>query len=124
MKRWPMFAGLLGLVGVSSVALADIAGGPVFAGGGRQAVVRCMVYNAGPGTATITSHVITTGGTPVPLSFDSCRGTLAAGRLCVIAAPVEQVAHACRFLTSGGNVRGTIAVYSDSDALLHSSDMQ
>jgi hypothetical protein len=125
MKRWSMCAGLLGLIGMSSSAFADLAGGPVFAGGGRQGQVRCMVFNAGPGTATITSHSITTGGSPVPLSFDSCGTTLASRRLCVLAAaPVEQVAHACRVVATGGALRGTIAVYSDSDAMLHSSDLR
>jgi hypothetical protein len=125
MKIGLMCVGLLGLAGLSSVALADISGGPVYVGGGRQALVRCMVYNAGPGIATITNHVITTGGTPVPLFYDVCGATLNPGRLCVIAATeVAQVAHSCRFRTSGGNLRGTIAVYGETDNMLHSSDMR
>jgi hypothetical protein len=93
MKSWSMFVGLLGLVALSGVALADISGGPVFEGGGRQAGVRCMVFNAGPGVATITAKLITTGdGAAVDLDSDSCPRTLGARRACVIAAaPVAQV---------------------------------
>jgi hypothetical protein len=112
------------LVSLSSVALADISGGPVFAGGGRQETVRCIVFNAGPGSATITSHAIIAGA-PVSLAEDTCGATLAARRTCVIsAARVDQVAHSCLFVTSGGRLRGTVAVYDDNDDMLHSSDMR
>jgi hypothetical protein len=125
MKIRPMFVGLLVLAGLSSVALADISGGPVFEGGGRQEVVRCMLFNAGPGTATITSHEIATGGTPVSLAENSCGATLAAKHTCIISAvSVELGAHTCRFETNGGNLRGIIAVYGASDNMLHSSDMR
>jgi len=125
MKIWSIFVGLLGLAVLSSVALADISGGPLFSGGGTQVAVRCMVFNAGPGRATFTARQITTGGTPVILTFDSCGATLGVGRACVIAAsPVAQVVHSCRFVTTGGNLRGTIAVYGATDDMLHSSDMR
>ena len=116
---------LLALVGSSTVALADISGGPVFGGGAYQTYARCMVFNAGPGVATISSHAITYGdGTIVALNFDSCGATLGAFRACVIGGPVKGFATMCRFLTSGGNLRGTISLYDFSDYLLHSSDMR
>ena len=85
-----------------------------------------MVFNAGPGVATITNKVIVQSeGIAVDLSDDTCGPTLAARRACIIAAaPIEQVAYSCRFVTSGGRLRGTIAVYGDTDNMLHSSDLR
>ena len=79
MKIRSMFVGLLAVAGSSSLALADISGGPVFSSGVVN--VRCMVFNDGPGTATITSNVITTGGTPIELNYDVCGATLPSGKI-------------------------------------------
>lgn len=125
MKSHLMLIGLFALGFSSTAAMADISGGPVFNGGNTQLQVRCMVFNAGPGVATLGNKAITTGGTPVTLTFNSCGASLAAGKLCVIAVtPVAQVAHSCKFVTSGGELRGTIAVYGNGDQLRHSSDMR
>lgn len=122
MKLRLLFASLLTLGLPGNGAFADISGGPVYAG--DQTYVRCMVYNAGPGTATITGNFITTGGEPIVLDADSCGATLAPGKLCVIAGLVGDTAHACRIRGSGGVLRGTIAVYVDGNLVRHSADLR
>lgn len=106
---------------LSNGATADVSGGPVFFGG--EGYVRCMVFNAGPGNATITGNEITTGGVPIDLDFDSCGTTLRAGKLCVIGGPAAAVAHSCRIQASGGVLRGVIAVYQ-GNFVRHSSDLR
>jgi hypothetical protein len=89
-----------------------------------------MVFNAGPGTATITSHTIIRLGSSgvAPLNQDSCGATLLPLRHCTIAALGATNAgggpHSCKFVMTGGVVRGTIAEYGTGDQLLSSSDMR
>lgn len=116
---------MLALAASHTVALADISGGPVYGGGAYQTYARCMVFNAGPGVATISSHSITYGdGATVALNFDNCGAQLGAFRACVIGAPVVGFATMCKFVTTGGVLRGTISLYDFSDYQLHSSDMR
>jgi hypothetical protein len=125
METRPWTLALLALVGSSTLALADISGGPVFGGGAYQKYIRCMVFNAGPGTATITSHrIANSNNVALTLNFDSCGATLPANRSCVIGAPAGGFAYQCKFVTSGGVLRGTVSLYDFSDYLLHSSDMR
>ncbi len=116
-----LFFSMVAIGCLSSAAAADISGGPVFFGG--EGYVRCMVFNAGPGNATITGNVITTGGDPIALDFDTCGTTLRAGKLCVIGGPVAAVAHSCRIQATGGVLRGVVTVYQ-GNFVRHSSDLR
>lgn len=124
MKKCFFAFALFTVTGLGTTAQADISGGPVFGGGAYQKYIRCMVYNAGSTTATITSHRIADGNdVALPLNFDSCGATLAPARSCVIGAPAGGFAYHCRFVATG-NLRGTVTLYDFSDYPLHSSDMR
>jgi hypothetical protein len=82
-----------------------------------------MVYNAGNTSATIQQHVITDGAVAIELNFDNCPRTLRPNKGCLIAGFAAVVTHMCRIIYTGGDLRGTVAVYNDN-ILLHSSDMR
>ena len=105
------------LLGVITVARADILAAGAAYGGPTQTLAVCYVFNAGPGPVSITSNlIIREPNVSLVLSFDSC-GVLAAGASCGIAAPiVNNLAHSCRMIVSpsGADVRGSFELRESS----------
>ena len=105
------------LLGVITVAQAEILAAGASYGGPTQTLAVCYVFNAGPGPVSITSNlIIREPNVSLVLQFDSC-GVLAAGASCAIAAPIaNNAAHSCRMIVSpsGADVRGSFELRESS----------
>jgi hypothetical protein len=104
---------------------ADILSGIAWAAG--QANVTCYLFNAGPGTVSITSNNIFNEAGGTALTSTSCGTTLAAGATCWIGASVPGTgAHACRSVISpsGDNVRGEIEIRNSGSVILNSAPLR
>ena len=115
------------LLGVITVARADILAAGAAYGGPTQTSAVCYVFNAGPGPVSITSNlIIREPNVSLVLSFDTC-GVLAAGASCGTAVPiVNNLAHSCRMIVSpsGADVRGSFELRDSSGRVLNNLELR
>ena len=115
------------LLGVITVAQADILAAGASYGGPGQTSAACFLFNAGTGPVSVTSNlIIREPNVSLVLTFDSC-GVLAAGASCAIAVPIVfNLGHSCRMIVSpsGADVRGSFELRDSSGRVLNNLELR
>ena len=115
-------ATLLTLVTAASADARVLASGFLLSSNASR--VGCRVLNVGSTAVTITSaDVVTDAGQPVT-DFDSCTGTLAAGKSCTVTAPGNMLAGIVRVNGPTKNLRGVCLLMAPGNNVLESTEMR
>jgi len=119
------------LLSTPGFALAGktIASPPVFCGVLPSPQAACYIRNVGPLPVAITVQVTGENGTPRVPSFENCNGSpLAAGRTCVVLAPLVEYTQfaACSATASGSakRLRGTVEVRDGFFTVVSAQDLR
>jgi len=127
---------LVALITMGTAAAAQpfntlIASGPVY-GGLAQTQVSCFIFNGGVNPITLTNaRIVEFPGTSLPLTANSCTGTLAGGLMCnwTVTTILSTQPHACSILVmsllqGAPYIRGELNILTVLGTVLHVEEMK